>query len=96
MSKNNLKTNNTLAKVKKQRPFICASNLSICLHSSFNALEDIVAVDAVEGDISKNLKVIRNTVNINKEGIYKVTYKVKNKLNITKQQTITVSVIKCK
>ncbi|MDI3236409.1 DUF5011 domain-containing protein [Exiguobacterium antarcticum] len=80
--------------VKKDtvRPSISgATNKTVYIGSSFNALTGVTAKDNADGIITKNIKV-SGTVNIKKTGTYKLIYtvldKAKNKTTVTR--TITV------
>lgn len=80
--------------VKKDtaRPSISgATNKTVYIGSSFNALTGVTAKDNADGIITKNIKV-SGTVNLKKTGTYKLIYtvsdKAKNKTTVTR--TITV------
>ena len=76
--------------VKKDtaRPSISgATNKTVYIGSSFNALTGVTAKDNADGIITKNIKV-SGTVNIKKTGTYKLIYtvldKAKNKTTVTR------------
>ena len=52
----------------------------------------VTATDAEDGNITKNIKVIENTVNKDKVGTYKVTYQITDSQNAITSKTITVIV----
>lgn len=58
----------------------------------FNPLEGVRVTDKEDGDLTSTLKVIKNTVDINKVGKYQVTYQVTTKQNKVFTKTITVEV----
>ena len=74
-------------------PIIEASDIEISAYKTFNPLENVKVTDNHYGDITNKLEVIENTVNINKTGIYSVTYSATNDSNVTSTKTIKVTVI---
>lgn len=74
-------------------PKITANDKTINIRSNFDPLSGITASDAEDGDITKNITVTKNTVDINKTGVYEVTYSVTDKDNNTTSKTIKVTVI---
>ncbi|MCC0784518.1 cell wall-binding repeat-containing protein [Clostridioides sp. ES-S-0108-01] len=75
-------------------PIIEANDIMIEKGSSFNPFNiDIFAVDREGNDITDRIKVIKNTVDINKTGMYEVTYKVTDDDNLSAEKTIQVEVI---
>lgn len=57
-------------------PVITASDKTINIGDKFDALNGIKAHDDEDGDLTDKLKVIENSVDISKEGTYKVVYEV--------------------
>lgn len=74
-------------------PVIYASNKTITIGSEFKEKDGITAIDEEDGDITKNIKVIENTVNTEKIGAYQVTYQVIDNNNHTVEKTIKVEVV---
>ncbi|EQC0678411.1 immunoglobulin-like domain-containing protein [Listeria innocua] len=68
-------------------------NKNIPIDSEFNALDEVTAYDTEDGDLTKEIKVIENTVDTSKEGIYSVTYEVTDSYGKTTSKTIKVSVL---
>ncbi|CEP83153.1 immunoglobulin-like domain-containing protein [Paraclostridium sordellii] len=73
-------------------PVIEASDRDINEEDNFNILEKIMATDKEDGDLTKNIKVIKNDVNVNKPGKYEVTYEVSDKEGNKATKTIFVNV----
>lgn len=78
--------------VKDSEPVITASDKTISLNSNFNELSGISAIDKEDGDITKNIKVIENTVNTKVVGDYKVTYQVTDSYGNKVVKTVKVTV----
>ena len=55
-------------------PVINASNKTIIINSTFNPLDDVSGIDNEDKDITKNIKIIKNTVDTKKIGNYEVIY----------------------
>lgn len=77
-------------------PVINASDKAVILNEEFNPMEDVEGIDNEDGDITKNIKIVSNNVNINKEGSYKVKYSLTDSYGDTTYKEITVNVIKRK
>lgn len=76
-SKGNTSTKDIYVKiVDDYTPIIQAKDKSIKVGSEFNPLKGISAFDIEDGDLTKNLKVVKNNVDAYKEGIYEVSYNV--------------------
>ena len=75
-------------------PQIEASDKVINLGEKFEPLEGVKATDKEDGNITKNIKIIENTVNVNAVGTYKVTYKVTDSKGAEAIKTIIVTVKK--
>lgn len=73
-------------------PVIEASDRDINEEDNFNILEKITATDKEDGDLTKNIKVIKNDVNVNRPGKYEVTYEVSDKEGNKATKTIFVNV----
>ena len=72
-------------------PEIYATDKIIKLGTAFNPLDGVTASDKEDGPIT-NIKVIENTVKVNEEGQYKVTYSVEDSTGAITTKTITVTV----
>jgi Leucine-rich repeat (LRR) protein len=75
-------------------PEIKAIDKVINVWDKFDPLIGVKANDKEDGDITKNIKVLKNTVNVNKPGKYKVTYQVTDSQGASATKTITISVVK--
>ena len=75
------------------KPVITASNQTIIVGDTFNPLEGVTASDNEDGNITKNITVTSNTVNINKAGTYEVVYSVTDSFGETVTKKIQVTVV---
>ena len=73
-------------------PVINASNKTIKVGDKFNPMTGVTATDKEDGNITKHIKVIENTVNTNKAGTYRVVYKVTDSNGATTTKYIAVIV----
>ncbi|CEP46126.1 ChW repeat-containing protein [[Clostridium] sordellii] len=74
-------------------PVINGENKTIKVGDKFNPMTGITANDKEDGNITKDIKVIEDTVNTSKPGTYKVVYEVTDSKGATATKTITVTVI---
>ncbi|GAA0715733.1 hypothetical protein GCM10008904_32870 [Paraclostridium ghonii] len=75
-------------------PEIKSVDKVINVGDTFDALAEVKANDKEDGNITKNIKVVENTVDVNKPGTYKVTYQVIDSQGCNTTKTINISVIK--
>ena len=75
-------------------PVINAENKVINLGSKFNELDGITATDEEDGDITNDIIILSSNVDVNKEGVYVVTYEVKDKDGGKVRKNIEVTVVK--
>lgn len=61
------------------------SKITVALYNEFNPMDYITNKDSQGNDISNKIEIIENNVDVNKKGIYSLTYKITNEEN---QQTI--------
>ena len=73
-------------------PTIKAEDKTIKVGDKFNPRTDVTAIDKEDGNITKDIKVVENTVDTSKPGIYKVTYKVTDSQGATFTKTIIVKI----
>lgn len=73
-------------------PVIHAKDRVIELHSKFDVLEGVSATDNEDQDLTKNIKVVKNDVNVDQVGVYTVIYQVTDSGNTTTVKTIQVTV----
>ncbi|MGL5352567.1 MAG: immunoglobulin-like domain-containing protein, partial [Clostridium sp.] len=57
-------------------PEIVANDVKLKVGEKFEPMNNVTAKDKEDGDVTKNIKVIENTVNVDKAGVYKVVYEV--------------------
>ena len=85
--------NYTLNHIGNQKPEIIAEDMVMFKGGEFNPLDHVKATDNEDGDITKNVKVIKNTINKDVVGEYEVTYQVTDSYNQTVVKTIKVHVL---
>ncbi|MGL5693572.1 MAG: immunoglobulin-like domain-containing protein, partial [Peptostreptococcaceae bacterium] len=73
---------------------INASDVELKLNDKFEPLNGVTATDKEDGDLTKEIKVVENTVDTSKEGIYKVVYEVEDSQGLKTTKEIKVVVIK--
>ena len=78
--------------VENNSPTINVVDKTIIEGTTFNQLEGVTATDIEDGNLTSKIKVIKNTVDINKPGTYEVTYQVTDSANNTTTKTIKVTV----
>ena len=59
---------------------------------AFNPLDDATASDREDGDLTKQIEVIENTVDTSKVGVYKVTYRVTDSQGASTTKTILITI----
>ncbi|MBF2544463.1 LPXTG cell wall anchor domain-containing protein [Listeria seeligeri] len=75
-----------------EAPVISATDKTIKQDDSFNPLDEVTATDKKDGDIIKDVKVTKNTVDTSKAGVYDVDYSVTNSSNLTTTKSVKVTV----
>ena len=78
--------------VTNQKPTINANDKVLEEQDNYDPKQGVEAVDPEDGNITNKIEVVENTVNTNKPGTYKVTYKVVDSANQEVTKTITVTV----
>lgn len=73
-------------------PVIQATDKTIEVGDEFNPRADVTATDEEDGDITNNIEILKNDVNVNEPGIYNVTYKVTDAQGASYTTTIKVTV----
>ena len=76
------------------KPVINVENKILKVGDNFDPINIVTAIDNEDGDITKYIKVIENTVNTSKSGIYKVVYEVQDSKGAKTTKAITVTVMK--
>ena len=84
----------TVTVLENNAPEITAEDKVITINTEFNELKDVKANDQEDGDLTKNIKVTENTVNVKKLGTYKVVYEVTDSMNKKTTKEIKVEVVK--
>ena len=74
-------------------PYIEADNKTISQYVTFDPLNEVTANDYRDGDITDDIEVISNNVNVDVRGTYTVRYRVINSLDISAEKEITVEVV---
>lgn len=77
-----------------QIPVIECEDITISLNASFDPLEDVKAMDAENGDLTKDIVILDNNVDVSKEGEYTIVYEVKDSQGASCQKIRKVKVIK--
>ena len=75
-----------------EKPEISAKDVVLKVDDVFNAMSGVSASDKEDGDITSKIKVVENTVNTSKAGIYKVVYEVTDSDGNTVRKEIKVTV----
>ena len=73
-------------------PVIEATDKTIEVGDTFDPKADVTATDEEDGDITDNIEILKNDVNVNEPGIYDVTYKVTDAQGASYTTTIKVTV----
>lgn len=73
-------------------PVIQATDKTIEVGDEFNPRADVTATDEEDGDITNQIEILKNGVNVNEPGIYDVTYKVTDTQGASYTTTIKVTV----
>lgn len=73
-------------------PTIQAKDKTLTVGDKFDPLADVSAFDKEDSDLTKDIKVIENTVDMTKAGTYKIIYQVVDSQKATATKTITVTV----
>ncbi|MDU6248944.1 MAG: DUF5011 domain-containing protein, partial [Paeniclostridium sordellii] len=73
-------------------PNIEVNNREVIVGENFNPLERLSATDKEDGDLTKDIKIIKNEVDTSKVGKYEVIYEVSDKDGNKATKTINVNV----
>ena len=79
--------------IKNKLPIINVSNKTLILGSKFNPLKGVSATDYKGHDITNNIKVLSNPVDVHSLGEYIVTYSVQDSYGYETTKSIVVEVI---
>ncbi|MBC1475953.1 DUF5011 domain-containing protein [Listeria grandensis] len=83
----------TVTVTSNDAPVIQASNITMRVNKAFDVNNAVTASDTEDGDITSKIQVTANDVNVDKAGVYHVTYSVTDSDNNTTTKTITVTVL---
>ena len=78
--------------LENESPVINATDKTILKGTVFNPLDNVIAYDKEDGDITNKINVVSNNVNTSILGIYEVTYEVEDSKNHKTTKTISVEV----
>lgn len=73
-------------------PIIYAKDKVLKLGDKFNEMDGVTAFDREDGDITKNIKVIENTVDTSKAGKYKIVYEVSDSKGVKTIKEVSIVV----
>lgn len=82
----------TLTYVENRDPVIHAEDQTLTVGEKFEPLKEVTATDKEDGDLTKEIEVLKNEVDTSKAGVYEVTYKVTDKQGASATKTIQVTV----
>ncbi|MBC1561704.1 immunoglobulin-like domain-containing protein [Listeria booriae] len=83
----------TVTVTSNEKPTIAAENQVITVGDNFDPQQLATSTDQEDGDLTKQIEVISNTVDTSQPGTYKVVYRVTDSDNNTVEKTITVTVL---
>lgn len=81
---------------KNESPVINAKDVELTIYEKFDPMKNVTATDKEDGDLTEDIKIIENTVNTSKEGVYKVVYEIQDSENLKTSKEIKVNVSKIK
>ena len=73
-------------------PIINANNITVKKGTYFNPLDGVTALDREDGNLTNNIIIKEDSVNINKSGVYQITYEVTDKKGLSATKTINVTI----
>ncbi|QNL92851.1 immunoglobulin-like domain-containing protein [Lactococcus lactis] len=82
----------TVVVATNSKPVINATDKTLKVNDTFDALKDVTATDAEDGDLTGSITVKSNDVDTSKAGTYHVTYSVTDSDGNVTEKTITVQV----
>lgn len=87
-----LKEDSVPPAVINNAPEINAKDVTLTVGENFDPMKGVTAEDKEDGDLTKDIKVVENTVNTDKPGEYKVVYKVTDSKGASSTKEINVKV----
>ncbi|AQY49935.1 putative peptidoglycan linked protein [Listeria weihenstephanensis FSL R9-0317] len=75
------------------KPTIDAKDHTIYVGDKFDAMAEVSAKDAKDGNITDKIEIIKSDVDTSKPGVYDITYKVTNSVGESTTKTVQVTVL---
>ena len=75
------------------KPVINATDKNIIINESFDPMEGVKGIDTEDGDITNQIKIVSNNVNINKLGTYEIKYSLTDSYGETTTKIIKINVV---
>ncbi|MBC2005143.1 DUF5011 domain-containing protein, partial [Listeria booriae] len=83
----------TITVLTNEKPVITAADITQKAHRSVDPMVGVTASDLEDGDLTANIKIIANDINIDVPGEYHVTYSVLDSDGNETEKTITVTIL---
>lgn len=83
----------TITVLTNEKPVITAADITQKAHRSVDPMAGVTASDLEDGDLTANIKIIANDINIDVPGDYHVTYSVLDSDGNETEKTITVTIL---
>ncbi|MBC2080402.1 DUF5011 domain-containing protein [Listeria booriae] len=83
----------TITVLTNEKPVITAADITQKAHRSIDPMAGVTASDLEDGDLTANIKIIANDINIDVPGEYHVTYSVLDSDGNETEKTITVTIL---
>ncbi|MBC1573194.1 DUF5011 domain-containing protein [Listeria booriae] len=83
----------TITVLTNEKPVITAADITQKAHRSVDPMVGVTASDLEDGDLTANIKIIANDINIDVPGEYHVTYSVLDFDGNETEKTITVTIL---
>ncbi|MBC2319896.1 immunoglobulin-like domain-containing protein [Listeria booriae] len=83
----------TITVLTNEKPVIPAADITQKAHRSVDPMAGVTASDLEDGDLTANIKIIANDINIDVPGEYHVTYSVLDSDGNETEKTITVTIL---
>ena len=75
------------------KPVINATDKNIIINESFDPMEGVKGIDTEDGDITNQIKIVSNNVNINQLGTYEIKYSLTDSYGETTTKIIKINVV---
>ncbi|KGL38872.1 immunoglobulin-like domain-containing protein [Listeria booriae] len=83
----------TITVLTNEKPVITAADITQKAHRSVDPMAGVTASDLEDGDLTANIKIIANDINIDVPGEYHVTYSVLDSDGNETEKNITVTIL---